>query len=394
MGELPATAWLNTLLALLQAVQVGLLDGLQRLGLAQESHGQPAWPWALRVSGENLLIDMGQARHLAVSLVLAGLAVALLLPLTVLVFKRRRRSAGAVAGLALALLVFAPWPEARVVMVPADPTSFHRSPTGFSAQSVVAGGRVYAAQCVACHGVDGRGEGPSAAAQPVWPPDLAGPLLWRRADGDLFWRIRHGLRDRHGATTMAGLADKLSDSQTWAVIDYLKAQAAGQGLRRTGAWERPVAVPDFLVRCDGRPPRLMSDWRARRQRLRLVAEGTGPRPMEDPRLATVLVRSPDGGGTSGIDCIADSPDAWQALALMAGSAPGAFAGTQLIADRDGWLRARGEPGLAAWSDDDLLCRNEGPRPATKKTAAADGLGSLLARMDAEPVRFVKGGFVH
>jgi len=24
----------------------------------------------------------------------------------------------------------------------------------------------------------------------------------------------------------------------------------------------------------------------------------------------------------------------------------------------------------------------------------DGLGALIARMDAEPVRFVKGGFIH
>ena len=141
MGELPATAWLNTLLALLQAVQAGLLGGLQRLGLAHEIHGQPAWPWALRVSGENLLIDLGQARQLAVSLALACLALALLLPSAVLLFRRRWRGADVVAGLACALVVFAPWPDANVVLVPADPTSFHRSPTGFTAQSVVAGSR-------------------------------------------------------------------------------------------------------------------------------------------------------------------------------------------------------------------------------------------------------------
>jgi hypothetical protein len=29
-----------------------------------------------------------------------------------------------------------------------------------------------------------------------------------------------------------------------------------------------------------------------------------------------------------------------------------------------------------------------------QSRAADGLDALIARMDAEPVRFVEGGFVH
>jgi hypothetical protein len=91
--------------------------------------------------------------------------------------------------------------------------------------------------------------------------------------------------------------------------------------------------------------------------------------------------------------VADSAAAWEALALIAGT--DRLAGTQLIADRDGWLRARGEPGKAGWSDDDLLCRSERlPASAKSSTPPADGLGALIARMDAEPVRFVKGGFIH
>jgi hypothetical protein len=82
------------------------------------------------------------------------------------------------------------------------------------------------------------------------------------------------------------------------------------------------------------------------------------------------------------------------LALIAGT--DRLAGTQLIADRDGWLRVRGEPGKAGWSDDDLVCRSERATAAPGQGAAflTDGLGALIARMDAEPVRFVKGGFIH
>jgi len=394
MGVLPATEWLNTLLALVQSAQVGLLALLHGAGLVGDSHGQAAWPWAQRLSGENLLIDMGQARQAAASLVLAALALLALPAAALLLWRRRTRTAATVFGVALAMLVFAPWPDPRVVLVPAAPTSFHRSPTGFTAQAVALGGRVYTQHCAACHGADGTGHGPQAQAQPVWPPDLAGPLLWRRADGDLFWRIRNGLRDRHGAPTMAGFGDRLSDADTWAVIDYLKAQAAGRSMQRSGTWERPVAVPDFVVRCEGRPARMLSDWRVRRQRLRLVAEGPGPLPPEDPRMATVLLRASPGAARAGIDCSADAPEAWRALALVSGTAPEALAGTQWIADRDGWLRARSQPGRTAWSEDDLLCRSDPVPPAAEPASTADGLGALVARMDAEPVRFVKGGFVH
>ncbi|XAH25322.1 cytochrome c [Xylophilus sp. GW821-FHT01B05] len=383
--------WLNGLLALLQGAQSGLLALLHALGLAGDSHGQPAWPFAWRIAGETLRIDLGQARQLALSLVL--LAAAVLALLLTVVFWRRRVARVLLGGGALALLVLAPWPDAHVALAPADPTSFHRSPTGFTAASVVRGQALYTQHCLACHGADGRGQGPQAAALPVWPPDLAGPLLWRRADGDLFWRILHGLRDRRGATTMAGFDGQLRDDQVWSLIDYMKALGAGQGLRVAGLWAQPIGVPDFSVRCDGRAPRPASAWHG--QRLRIVVAGAEPAApvLEDPRLTTVLLRS---GGTApaGIDCVADAPEAWQALALVAGTSPQALAGTQFIADRAGWLRARGEPGKADWSASDLLCRTETSAAKAPAAPVADGMGALIARMDAEPVRFIKGGFVH
>jgi len=60
------------------------------------------------------------------------------------------------------------------------------------------------------------------------------------------------------------------------------------------------------------------------------------------------------------------------------------------------LILRHEPGKGAWSDDDLLCRTDQPARAAPGPIPLppDGLGALIARMDAEPVRFVKGGFVH
>lgn len=387
MSALPEAGWLNLLIGLLQGAQLQLLHLLDALGLVSHAHGQPAWPWALRLSGENLLIDPGQARRLGLTVVV--LAVAVLTLLLAALWHRRRVWLVAAAALLVAL---APWPEANVVLVPAYPTSFQTSPTGFTADSIERGRVLYAAQCVACHGTDGRGQGPLAASQPVWPPNLGGPLLWRRADGDVLWHVMNGMRDRRGAPTMPGFGGVLRDADAWALIDFMKAQGAGESLRAAGLWTQPIAPPDVAVQCKGKPPRSLNSWRG--QRLRIVAAGASVPPLlDDPRLVTVFL-APD--ATTAVsqagDCIAASSAAWAAFSLVAATSQ--LAGTQLIVDRDGWLRARGEPGKGAWSDDDLLCRTEQPASAGTRPLAPDGLGALIARMDAEPVRFVKGGFVH
>jgi len=387
MNSTPEADWLNLLIGLLQGAQLQLLRLLDALGLARQVHGQPAWPWSQRLSGENLLIDLGQARSLAWTLLFVALAV---LALLLALFWRRARFY-LLAPVPM-LLIAAPWPEAHVVLVPATPTSFQASPTGFTAASIAKGRVLYELNCVACHGADGRGEGPLAASQAVWPPNLSGPLLWRRADGDLFWRILNGTRDpQHGRATMPGFVGKIDEPDAWALIDYMKALGAGQSLRALGNWPQPIGLPDMAVRCGSQPPRWLASWHG--QRVRIVAGDAAL--TEDPRLVTVRLVSPSSNtAPAAADCAAESAAAWEALALIAGT--DRLAGTQLIADRDGWLRARGEPGKAGWSDDDLLCRSERTTGATADGAAlpADGLGALIARMDAEPVRFVKGGFIH
>jgi mono/diheme cytochrome c family protein len=345
--------WLNALIGLLQGAQVALLQALAALGLVGASHGQPAWPWALKLSGENLLIDLGQARRLAGSLAV----VALVVVLSLLAGVWRRARVGALVAVPLMLLA-APWPDARVIWVAATPASFHRSPSGFTVQSIAQGRTLYAQHCVGCHGDDGRGQGAWADARSMSPPNLAGPLLWRRADGDLLWRVMHGMRARDGAPTMPAFAERLRDDEAWALIDFMKAQAA---------WR-------------------LASWRG--QRVRIVAQDGAPvdqqARLEDPRLVTVRL-APDAQAASrdGAGCVVDASeaaDAWAAFSLVTGTP--SLAGTTLIADRDGW------------SDDDLLCRTDTAPRAAQTAVVADGLGALIARMDAQPVRYVKGGFVH
>lgn len=390
---------LNALLEFLQAAQHALRSFWQAIGLGSGVAGQPAWPWSHRLAAEMLAIDGGHARR--VVLALAAVAGVVALGVAGLVLQRRQPRWA--AGLWLAgggVLLCAPWPQAHLLLAPAVPTSLHQSPTGFSAHSIVQGRAVYQQHCARCHGTDARGEGPEAAHLPVWPPMLTGGLLWKRLEGELFWRVRHGLHDRQGQRTMPGVpADRVSDRQIWQVLDYLQAHAAGQMLRESGAWERPVRLPDMALDCrQGR--RRVTDVVGQRLRLAVagVAGSAGEAPADDPRFLTLQAGM--GGAAAPADCTVADPDGLPAIALVLGVPPADLAGHQLLVDRAGWLRARATPGQSQWSEDDLVCKAasapSGVPGAVRPRApgGVDGLDALIRRMDAEPVRLVRGGFPH
>lgn len=385
--------WVNHLLVFLRTVEVGLLSLLHGVGLAGEIHGQPAWPWASRIDVDVIAIDRGHARQVAWSvLALAGIVLA---AIAGVLLRRRRWGRRTAWGLAVLLLVAAPWPSPALLLAPAHPTSFHASPSGYTAQGIERGRLLYNQNCMACHGADGGGEGPRAASLPMWPPNLNGALLWRRTDGDLLWRVLHGMRDRHGQETMPGFAGQLGADEVWQVLDFLQANAAGQSLRRIGEWPQPVALPDAPVRCDPASGLRETSLRALAgQRLRIVA-GDGQPVLEDPRFVTIELTGASAGQG---ECQAAGEPLWRAFSLLAGVAPEALAGTQFIVDRDGWVRARAQPGQAGWSASDLLCRSgetDGEGAGGQDDApAADGLDALITTMDRQRVQLVKGGVPH
>lgn len=382
---------LNTLLGVLLGLQAWLREALQALGWSGTVAGQPEWPLAWRLSAEVLVFEPGQARRLlwcalALGLALLGLALALWW----------RRARWPVLWLSGLLLWAAPWGSASVWLVPATPTSFHRSPTGFTAQSIVQGQAHYQQHCVRCHGADGRGEGPDAPSLPMWPPNLNGRLLWQRLEGELFWHVQHGLQDHRGQRTMPGFASQLNDGQTWQVLDFLQAQASGRTLAQTGRWEQPLRLPDAPVRCARGQARWLHELQPQRVLLAPSGRGAGAAPV-DPRLVTVALPLTASASSSTADCVADTAGLAEALGLVLGVAPSQLGGYQLLADRQGWLRARSAPGAAGWSAADLVCRADTAAPAAPGAQAApavDGLAALIAQMDAEPVQLLRGGFPH
>jgi hypothetical protein len=112
-----------------------------------------------------------------------------------------------------------------------------------------------------------------------------------------------------------------------------------------GQWTHPIPAPDVSARCsDGRTVTLadLHDKIAR------VVAGDGPDATAAPQspvsdVITIRLQREARADSAG-DCTTGDPAAWSAYAIVSGVAPDALAGTQVLVDPQGWLRARGTVG--------------------------------------------------
>ncbi|HVR46868.1 MAG TPA: c-type cytochrome [Candidatus Binatia bacterium] len=84
--------------------------------------------------------------------------------------------------------------------------------------NLIAGIRLYAADCAACHGAsDGE---PSVIARGLYqrPPQLAKKGVEDDPEGVIFWKIDHGIR----FTGMPSFVQTLREEQIWQVTLFLK----------------------------------------------------------------------------------------------------------------------------------------------------------------------------
>ncbi|MGH9143460.1 MAG: c-type cytochrome [Vicinamibacterales bacterium] len=94
-----------------------------------------------------------------------------------------------------------------------------KNPVAVSAESAGAGKRVYTRMCGRCHGPEGKGDG-SAATTTV--PDLTDAQWdYGGSDGEIFTVIHDGV-----SADMDGYAARLSDTEIWNVVNYIRSVAA------------------------------------------------------------------------------------------------------------------------------------------------------------------------
>ncbi|MDE2623660.1 MAG: cytochrome c [Betaproteobacteria bacterium] len=118
-----------------------------------------------------------------------------------------------------------PMPRHHVAMmwgIPAPYTSM-TNPLPRTQATLERGAAVYTANCAACHGTEGLGDGP-AGRNPSPPP---GNLAWlsnmpmSRWDAFMYWTIAEG--GSQFDTAMPAFKDSLSKDQIWEVSAYVQA---------------------------------------------------------------------------------------------------------------------------------------------------------------------------
>ena len=200
------------------------------------AHQQAVWPFAVRCNGAAFNLPqfrVGLWHAIAAVMVSLGVAAA--------GFVLRRWRVGLIA-IALVIVAFA-LPRFSVLVTEAYPTSFFSSPTGYTAHSAAVGARAFARNCAACHGPDGKGDGPLARSLPIAPADLTAAHIYGHLPGDLYWTIGHGVP----GTPMPAFAAELDAQTRWSLIDFILANADGVRARAG----TPAQVPDFAIECPG-----------------------------------------------------------------------------------------------------------------------------------------------
>ena len=98
-------------------------------------------------------------------------------------------------------------------------SSFVSNPIPSSAQSIARGKQLFDQHCQACHGVEGRGDGPAAATLTKRPDDLtriAPPPLF--PDGVVAYRIANG------GDMMPAWKTAFSENQIWDLINFIRSK--------------------------------------------------------------------------------------------------------------------------------------------------------------------------
>lgn len=105
-----------------------------------------------------------------------------------------------------------------VTLVDAYPTSFVRNPVPRTEEILARAQSLYQTHCAACHGMDGRGDGPLAAGLNPRPADLTDPHIPYHFDGELFWWISKGIP----GSAMPAWEQTLSEEDRWALVHYIR----------------------------------------------------------------------------------------------------------------------------------------------------------------------------
>jgi putative copper export protein/mono/diheme cytochrome c family protein len=235
-APLRAIRWLRRNAAAEAGLGLMILVIVSELGTVPPAlHDQPWWPFAWRFSAVAMQLP-AQRNEIIFALAMVGCSIAI-----ILFGMQRPQHRLLTIGVGLGIVACCSPLLARLA-VPAYPTSFLISPMGYTTQSIARGSRLFAENCVSCHGASGRGDGPIAQRLAVPPANLAAAHVLGHTEGDLFWFVTAGI-----GTGMPGFAATLDEAERWDLVNWVQTLPVGgldEGLLDEVGGSAPRA-PDF-----------------------------------------------------------------------------------------------------------------------------------------------------
>jgi mono/diheme cytochrome c family protein len=92
------------------------------------------------------------------------------------------------------------------------------NPVALTDENLISGIKLYAENCVTCHGASDGNQSNVAAGLYQRPPQLAKDGVEDDPEGVTFWKVNHGIR----FTGMPAFGHSLNDTQIWQLALFLK----------------------------------------------------------------------------------------------------------------------------------------------------------------------------
>jgi mono/diheme cytochrome c family protein len=109
---------------------------------------------------------------------------------------------------------------------PPPPTASSQAAAPAASPAPVQADALYKQYCASCHGPDGKGNGPAAAALPVKPADHTNPAVMSKiSDAELFKAIKEGGQAVGKSPAMPPWGGILKDEQIRALVAYVRSLA-------------------------------------------------------------------------------------------------------------------------------------------------------------------------
>jgi putative copper export protein/mono/diheme cytochrome c family protein len=366
----PAMARLSRFVAFELGLGLLMIAVAAALSLAVPGiHATVWWPFSYRFSYDAVAGLPGINARL-----LIGSQLGLIGLLAILIAALLARQRDLLIGLGALALGSGLWIALPPLAVDAYPTTYRRSPLPYEARSITRGVALYAAHCAACHGRNGKGDGPGGAGLPRPPADLTAPHTARHTAGDLFWWITHGIE----AAGMPAFGQAVTEDERWDLINLLRALSAGEQTRGlTPLVERAAArvvAPDFSYAVGPTPPRNLKEFRGRsmvllvlfslpksRQRLEHLADAYRGIEFSGAEIVAVPMNADPAiigrlGATPPIffPVVTEGAEDIASAYMLFSRAAAAFTPrhVEFLIDRQGYVRGRWIPdsGAAGWSD--------------------------------------------